>query len=88
MFNCIADFEDGNMRDIEQNREHYVRLVRESEDASITGSWGSNQDFRYRMLADKNIFLGGGVEAYHIGNWMWHRRFFEIFGTRKYGAGR
>lgn len=60
MFNCIADFEDGNMRDIEQNREHYVRLVRESEDASITGSWGSNQDFRYRMLADKNIFLGGG----------------------------
>lgn len=51
------------MRDVEQNREHYTKLVNQSEETSITGSWGSNQDFRYKMLADKK-YLGGGEKAY------------------------
>lgn len=51
------------MRDVEQNREHYTKLVSQSEETSITGSWGSNQEFRYKILADKKVF-GGGRKAY------------------------
>lgn len=55
------------MRDVEQNREHYTKLVSQSEETSITGSWGSNQEFRYKILADKKVFGGGEKSILEIG---------------------
>lgn len=73
------------MRDVEQNREHYTKLVNQSEETSITGSWGSNQDFRYKMLADKK-YLGGGKK--HIRDWMRYWRFFRVSGAKRVGTER
>lgn len=74
------------MRDVEQNREHYTKLVSQSEETSITGSWGSNQDFRYKILADKKVFGGGGEK--HIRDWMRYRRIFRVSGAKRVGTER